>query len=194
MTFYPGNHFQLVIHYPMDQYRKTPRASFLDYNVGDFFITICTENKKHFFGEIHNDIMHLSHVGEFVRKQLASAKDLCVYAEVKEHVVMPNHIHAIVKLCADDPLVYDNAGCCQRSPNPFFRADQYGKRFVTLHSKYINSLKGAVTKYTNSIGEEFGWQERYHDHFIREHGERDRIAEYIANNIANWNKDCFFQS
>lgn len=139
----------------MDQYRKTPRASFLDYNVGEFFITICTGDKKHYFGEIHNDIMYLSIIGEFVLKQLSTAKNLCNYADVREYVVMPNHIHAIVHLPDDGTLVHDNEGCMQRSPNPFFRGDPSCERFVSKLSKYVNSLKGTVTKYARSIGLEF---------------------------------------
>lgn len=41
----------------MTQYRKTPRAQFLDYDEGDYFITICTHDRKHYFGEIYNGEM-----------------------------------------------------------------------------------------------------------------------------------------
>lgn len=36
----------------MDQYRKSPRANFLDYDGGDYLITICTTQKIHYFGEV----------------------------------------------------------------------------------------------------------------------------------------------
>ena len=36
----------------MTQYRKTPRANFLDYDGGDYFVTMCTKNRKHCFGGI----------------------------------------------------------------------------------------------------------------------------------------------
>lgn len=32
--------------------RKNIRAEFHDYSGGDYFITICTRDKKHYFGEI----------------------------------------------------------------------------------------------------------------------------------------------
>ena len=34
--------------------RKTPRASWIEYNEGMYFITICTRDKKHYFGMIQN--------------------------------------------------------------------------------------------------------------------------------------------
>ena len=40
--------------------RKTPRASWIDYNEGLYFITICTKERKHYLGKIkdsNQDIM-----------------------------------------------------------------------------------------------------------------------------------------
>ena len=32
----------------------------------------------------------------------------------------------------------------------------------------------------------FGWQERFHDHVVRDDNELCRIREYIKNNPLNW--------
>lgn len=37
----------------------------------------------------------------------------------------------------------------------------------------------------------FGWQERYHEHIIRDQGELSRISNYIINNPANWKRNKF---
>lgn len=188
-----------------NQFRKSPRAKFLDYDAGIFFITICTKNKIHYFGKIINEKMHLSPIGEIVDYQLANAEKLCNYVDVPLYVVMPNHIHAIV-ICRDIALrcVNENSTCqrhvptenyqpiSQRNPNPSLRDNPTCQRHVPTLSRYISSLKGAVTKLARNINPEFGWQERYHDHLIRGNRDGNKIAEYIENNVAKWNSDCFY--
>ena len=44
-----------------DKYRiDSARAWWHDYDGGAYFITICTENREHFFGEIEGGVMVLS--------------------------------------------------------------------------------------------------------------------------------------
>ncbi len=45
--------------------RKNPRLKDYEYTLGGYyFITICTENKKHYFGEIVEEKMQLSEIGK----------------------------------------------------------------------------------------------------------------------------------
>lgn len=178
----------------MEQYRKSPRAKFLDYDGGDYFITICTGNKKQYFGKISDGEMHLSEIGLFVESQLKSASEYCKDIEIPLFVVMPNHIHAIVSVsCNDIPLKYIDGNLQQRSPNPTLRANPTCRRHVPTLSRYISSLKGSVTKFAKSHNLEFGWQPRYHDHYIRGNNDGNRISDYILNNVARWQEDCFFK-
>lgn len=179
----------------MDQYRKTPRAKFLDYDGGDYFVTICTRHRKHYFGDIYNNKMHLSKIGEFIELQLISASGFCKEITVPLFVVMPNHIHAIVSVKAQKiPLTCFAGNTLQRSPNPSLRANSTCQRHVPTLSRYISSLKGAVTKFARSIGLDFAWQGRYHDHLIRGNRDGNNIAEYIMNNVTKWPDDCFYQN
>lgn len=50
--------------------RKNIRAEFHDYSGGDYFVTICTHGKAHYFGSIYNDEMHLSSIGEFANQAM----------------------------------------------------------------------------------------------------------------------------
>ncbi|MDE6436082.1 MAG: transposase [Muribaculaceae bacterium] len=174
----------------MEQYRKSPRAAFLDYNAGDFFVTICTKNKECFFGEIRNGEMFLSKLGQFVKNQLEAAGKVCHYVEVPVYVVMPNHIHLYVCISTSG-IGLDSEAICQRAPDPAFRAESTCSRSVPLLSRYINSLKGVVTKFARVNNIEFSWQSRYHDHCIRNQSEANGISEYILNNVIRWDKDCF---
>ena len=181
-----GNSHKIIA---MDQYRKTPRASFLDYDKGTFFITICTRNRKHYFGEIADGEMHYSEIGEFCRSQLENASKFTDRVRIIAYTVMPNHVHIIVRLRDADKAEYD---VFQRTPNPSLRANHECERHVPELSKYIASFKGAVTRYARSIAKrEFCWHNRYHDHYIRGLKDGDNIYEYIINNVANWDKDCF---
>ncbi len=171
----------------MEQYRKTPRARFLDYDSGDYFITICTKDRKHYFGEIKDSEMIRSAIGDYVNAQLENCSEFCRSISIPMFVVMPNHIHFIVSLTGE---VAAN-GYEQRSPNAALRANPRSQRHVPALSKYITSLKGAVTKYAKSLNLEFGWQSRYHDHLIRGSKDGNRISEYIINNVAKWHQDCF---
>jgi putative transposase len=56
----------------------------------------------------------------------------------------------------------------------------------------IRSYTSAVTNFGNKNKLPNGWQERYHDHIVRNQAEFDRIYNYITNNTANWKNDKFF--
>lgn len=102
---------------------------------------------------------------------------------------MPNHIHIII--CVKAPHSSVENPTIQRSPNPALRGNSTCQRHVPTLSKYINSFKGAVTKEARQINREFAWQSRYHDHLLRNEREANKISDYIINNVARWDEDCF---
>jgi REP element-mobilizing transposase RayT len=80
-----------------NQYRiPSARATWHDYNGGIYFVTICTKNHIHYFGEIKNNTMHLNEIGKCASENLQNINAHYPYAEIPLFVVMPNHIHAIV--------------------------------------------------------------------------------------------------
>ena len=176
------------IFYTMEQYRKTPRAHFLNYDNGDYFITICTKDKKHFFGKIINNEMQYTPIGLFCHKQLENVSSFTNTVRIIVFTVMPNHVHVIIRVVGTEGEEVDTF---QRSLNPSLRANSTDARHIPILSRYISSFKGAVTKYAKSLGLEFGWQPRYYDHYIRNLQDGDNIYEYIVNNVFNWHKDCF---
>ena len=62
-----------------------------------------------------------------------------------------------------------------------------------LLSIAMGGLKSATTKFANNNKITFGWQERFHDHIIRNQEEYNRIAAYIENNPATWEQDKFYR-
>lgn len=80
-----------------NKYRiPSSRASWHGYNDGIYFITICTKNRFHYFGEINNGIMNLSPIGEHAVQCWANIPIHFPNTELSHWVVMPNHIHGII--------------------------------------------------------------------------------------------------
>lgn len=130
------------------------------------------------------------------------------FVELGDFVIMPNHIHGILIL--NKPFRYDNNNADanhfkdvqtghalfqqpSQPPTPKTigqqRFQNIGKNSI---SAIIGSYKSAVTKHANRLGLKNGWQERFHDHIIRDDAEYQRISDYIINNPKNWEDDKFF--
>lgn len=63
---------------------------------GAYFITICTQNRMHYFGEVVNNKMNLSRVGILADVFWHEIKNHSKNITFGEFVVMPNHIHSIL--------------------------------------------------------------------------------------------------
>ena len=153
--------------------RKSPRAEFHDYSGGNYFVTICTRDKKHYFGKIIDGKMHYSELGNVANQKLATLEQHYRYVEVPLYVVMPNHIHIIIHI---------QESAATHGPIPQIRS---------LLSVAIGGYKQSVTMYARRHNIDFGWQGRYHDHIIRGLHDGNTIAEYIRNNPSRWDTDCF---
>ncbi len=197
-----------------NKYRiPSARLSTWDYSSnGAYFITICTTNRQHFFGDIINSEMHLSQIGKNVYECWHNIPNHFPHFYLDEFIIMPNHIHGIVLI--EKPYIDNGKGFNvvetrhalslrktdtgqskpekteeSKQPHPRFRNP--GKNTI---SSIIGSFKSSVTKYCNENKLPFGWQSRFHDHIIRDKDEFHLIRNYIINNPANWKEDKFFSS
>lgn len=143
-----------------------------------YFITICTKQRAHIFGHIENEEMHLNDLGKHTVECINNISMHSQCATVVNQIVMPNHIHLIIEL---------NNNTDKFHPNTF------GPLLSKSISSVINHLKGRVTKFANDNSLPSGWQERFHDHIIRDSDEYSRIFDYISNNPKSWNSDKFNQ-
>ena len=64
----------------------------------NYFITICTAKQEHYFGNISDCIMQLSHVGVLADVFWCEIKNHAKNVELDAFVVMPNHVHGILVL------------------------------------------------------------------------------------------------
>ena len=84
-----------------------------------------------------------------------------------KYVIMPNHLHLIIRLSASKD------GRPQVAP--------------TL-SRVIQQFKGAVTK---AVGLPL-WQKSFHDHIIRSEADYLRVWQYIDTNPLKWEQDKYY--
>lgn len=192
----------------MEKYKNkyriaSARAQWWDYGWnGAYFITICSRNREHFFGEISGGKMLLSNTGIIADILWYEIPNHAPFVELGDFVVMPNHIHGILILNKPDAVGTGHAAVetghanvetghalSLRSTIGRNRFQNIGKNTV---SSIIASYKSAVTKHANRLGLENGWQPRFHDHVIRNDREYQRISDYIINNPMNWAEDKFY--
>ena len=170
-----------------NKYRiPTARAQWHDYNHGIYFVTICTANRAHYFGEIADTQMILSETGRIATENFRNVGAHYPYAEIPLFVVMPNHIHAVVMI--DEPISeYVETRRATSLHDMKSMSDIANGR--GLLSVVVGGLKSAITKFANENGIDFAWQPRFYDRIVRNTDELNRMAEYINNNVANWQTD-----
>lgn len=132
--------------------RKKIRVGEYDYSqCGAYFVTICTQNRRPILSNIVP-----KRYGQIVERYLRNA------AEIEKYVIMPDHIHMLIRL--------EEQGAEKRSPQ--------ASRIASI----VRSIKTLTTK---EIGEPI-FQRSYYDHVIRNQRDYNEIWEYIENNPRKW--------
>ena len=152
--------------------RKPTRLKDFDYSkTGYYFITIYTHNKQKILCYIVGEglcafpLIKLTPIGETVDKAINYIDQNYQNVFVDKYVIMPDHIHLIVKIEAGGdgtpPLqVYD----------------------------IIGRLKSFTThEYENIL-----FQRSFHNHIIRSEKAYLKIWNYIDTNPQKWKEDCFY--
>jgi len=166
---------------------KSLRLEEYDYNSpGAYFITICINDRKCLFGEVVNGMMNLNRLGKITGKCLIDIPNHFDNTEIPIHVVMPNHVHAIVNIYGDEPVGQTHAFDSQRHAFDLQEDREHQKLPII-----IGSYKSAVSKEINKIfpSLNFKWQTSFHDHIIGTERALENIYNYIINNPFNWQTD-----
>ena len=166
--------------------RKEIRLKQYDYSSpGAYFITICTENRKNYFWEgafypqrttedfagEHSSPLQCSMrtiVGQIVFDELKRWHKTYSSVSLHAYVIMPNHIHIMVAIIADE----------------------YGRPQVapTLE-RMVKQFKGAVTK---KIGCSI-WQKSFIEHIVRNQNDYETRLNYMYNNPMRWYYDKIYK-
>jgi putative transposase len=172
--------------------RRSIRLPEFDYTQnGVYFITICSHNRTHIFGEIVNGEMNLSRIGEIAQQCLLEIPDHFGNSELIASVVMPNHLHLLIGIINED-----KSGTTCRAPTNN-KSASFSKPISKSISTIIGSYKAAVTKIiirAIDIDQKVIWQRGYYEHIIRNEEDLKSSYEYIILNPANWGKDSEYLS
>ncbi len=157
--------------------RKPTRLKCFDYSAnGYYFITVCTENKQKIMcnivgcGVLDAPKTELSDIGKTVKKQLDFMDDFYNDIKIDKYVIMPNHLHLILKIRRDSGA--------SGTPHPT--------------NNVLSCFVGSFKRFTNrAVGKNI-WQKSFYDHIIRDENDYLRICEYIDANPAKWADDEYY--
>ncbi|MCA6074645.1 transposase [Fulvivirga sedimenti] len=173
----------------------TIRLSNWDYGWnGAYFVTICTKNRFHWFGNVRDGKMKLSEIGKLADQCWLSIPDHFPFVKLGNHVIMPDHVHGIIII--DRPVDIGNPAEAQdlaplvaMPKKPLLQSNNiFGPQSKNLAS-IIRGYKIGVTKNARKIHPDFMWQSRYYDRIIRDEMAYRNISRYIRNNPVNWMKN-----
>ncbi|MBE7055610.1 MAG: transposase [Ruminococcaceae bacterium] len=153
--------------------RKPHRLKNYDYSQsGVYFITICTKDKENVFWDVGATIgrpynnFTLSKAGKIVECAILNIPKTYSSVTLEKYVIMPNHTHLLLHL-------HSESGRAMHAPTV---------------STVIQQMKGYTTK---QIGFNI-WQKLFHDHVVRNAKSYKKIWQYIEDNPAKWEEDCFY--
>ncbi len=164
---------------------------------GAYFITICTQNRDHFFGEIIEKQFIASEIGTLAEKYWMEIPQHFPFVELGNFVVMPNHVHGILIIDKNGGFVdggFVETRLIASLPTPKIGGitGENNPMIQDNISRIIRWYKGRCSFEMRKIHADFGWQSRFHDHIIRNAPEWERIQTYIENNPMNWTEDKFY--
>ena len=133
---------------------------------GAYFVTICTKDMKHSFGEIVKGEMYFSEIGHVAKQCWLDIVNHFPCVTLGAYVIMPNHIHGII--------IINRVDIMPVSKNP-----------GTLGA-VVRGFKIGVTHYCKWHGISFEWQARFYEHIIRDVATFIKIERYIDNNVRRW--------
>ena len=177
-----------------NKYRvPSARASFWDYGwAAVYFITICTKDRFHYFGEIEDAKMHLSTIGALAQNEWIKTPDIRPDMNISlgEFVVMPDHFHGILIIGENGYHCVDNgigeiSRVSTKTNTGTEPSNCFGPQRKNIAS-IIRGFKSSVTRHARTINPDFAWQSRFYDHIIRDEPSFEAISNYIITNPMRW--------
>ena len=158
------------------QYRRPQlRNSGVNYRYGWFFVTFQVAKNKTELGAIVGEKCVLNPLGEAVEALIVTLGKYNPEVYVDSHVVMPNHVHLILKI--ED-----------RPDNDEHHLGKIMRKLKSLAAREYRLLKeqGLARDIGSSL-----WQENYWEKIITSHDQLEKTRRYIADNPKNWSIDRF---
>ena len=173
-----------------------------DYTLpGWYFVTICTQGRKPYFGRVENATVELSSIGEYADACWKEVPQHHQHIDIDDFVVMPNHMHGIIWIIhngVDAAGLPDHVGARHALPLQELQKPRrppsgpttaaFGHPPPRALSAIVGSFKSAAARAVNA-GRGPGasiWQRNYYEHIIRDERALRRIRRYIETNPVRW--------
>lgn len=173
-----------------NKYRvESARKPHWDYSApGWYLVTICTQNRRPYFGRIIQETVNLSLLGDYAHKCWQEIPRHHLNVSIDEFIVMPNHVHGIIVIAGPERLPQlRKRGEIVRIPALSEVHPQAGSLGAV-----IGSFTSAVSRWCQAQQLLFAWQARFHDRIIRGRNSLKAVRDYIRDNPMNWQKDTEF--
>jgi REP element-mobilizing transposase RayT len=158
------------------RYRRPQlRNARVNYRYGWFFVTFQMAGNKSELGAIVGEECELNRLGETVKGLVETLPKFNPEVFVDCLVVMPNHVHLVVKI--DD-----------RPGNDEHHLGKIMRKLKSLAAREYRLLKEQGL--ARDIGTKL-WQENYWEKIVTSREQLDAVRRYIANNPKNWSVDRF---
>jgi putative transposase len=171
---------------------RSRRLTGWDYaSPGVYFVTICTQGHRCWFGEVKDGRMVLNKLGQIAEMYW---REIPIHHDnvlIDAFVIMPNHVHGIILIPdsenTPDLYVATSLRGVQQSDTEYFSAISPKQGSL---STIICGDKSTVTKKIHAdLNPMFAWQARFYDHIIRTEPDHENLRWYISRNPANWHND-----
>jgi len=149
---------------------------------GYYFVTICTKEYSTIFGQVIDNEVKLSKLGKIAEECWLEIPQHFSDVELDEYVVMPNHLHGIIKITGQLTKAQLNEN----------KTREFAHRKSETLSTVIGTYKAAVTRKINNLQNTCGssiWQPNYSDRIIRQGQELFVIRRYINQNPVDWERE-----
>ena len=182
-------------------HRRSIRLKEYDYSqAGAYFITICTHQREHIFGEIVDGVMEINEFGQIAQEEWLKTALIRGEIDLGEFVIMPNHFHGIIWIvdgrgtarCRGTARRAPTGGLGETSADFAPTHEQFGKPVVGSIPTIVRAFKSAVSRRINLALCTPGnpvWQRNYWEHIIRDDQDLYNAQAYILNNPTQWEND-----
>ncbi|MEO1400515.1 MAG: transposase [Cyanobacteria bacterium J06635_1] len=162
---------------PDKHHRRSIRLQGYNYaSPGNYFVTICLQNRACLLGDIIANQMQFNDAGQMVHDSWTALPKRFPQIDLDAFVVMPNHFHSIITL--------QNTG-----------------GVIPMQDVGLGNIVGAFKSNTTRLyiagvhrhgWEPFQkrlWQRNYYEHIVRDNPALQTLRQYILNNPQTWNRD-----
>ena len=180
-------------------HRRSIRLKGYDYaQAGAYFVTACTHDRAHLFGDVVNGVMEPNAMGAAVQRCWDAVPEHMPMVVLDEFVVMPNHMHGIivitdgtVPVVSDVVVVAGNFPPLRDTVPPPEPTRKMPVMVKNSLGHIMQTFKAAVSRQAVKDGLIARgtpiWQRGYYEHIIRDRASHERIARYIRDNPMKWN-------